>query len=122
MFTDFNPYLDASIVAKSEKSWYNCLVMPTREQFEAYVKVQRSGRWNMIMDAKNVAREAGLDLDTYFEVIMNYSKLAAKYKVWKEMASGSDNDGCSTIIIIGLLLYIVHLLGGCWQWFLATAI
>ena len=55
--------------------------MPTREQFEAYVKVQRSGRWNMIMDAKNVAREAGLDLDTYFEVIMNYSKLAAKYKV-----------------------------------------
>lgn len=55
--------------------------MPTREQFEAYVKVQRSGRWNMIMDAKNAAREAGLDLDIYFAVIKNYSKLAAKFKV-----------------------------------------
>ncbi len=55
--------------------------MPTREQFEAYVKVQRSGRWNMLMNAEEAAREAGLDLDTYFDVIKNYSKLAAKFKV-----------------------------------------
>ena len=29
--------------------------------------------------------------------------------------SKSDNDGCGcgTIVIIGLLIYIVHLLGGC---------
>ena len=57
--------------------------MPTREQFEAYVKVQRSGHWNMLMNAEEAAREAGLDLDTYFEVIKNYSKLAAEFKVWK---------------------------------------
>lgn len=55
--------------------------MPTREQFEAYVEVQNSGRWNMIMDAKEAAHDAGLDLATYFEVIKNYSKLAAKFKV-----------------------------------------
>lgn len=54
--------------------------MPTREQFEAYVKVQRSGHWNMLMNAEEAAREAGLDLDTYFAVIKNYSKLAAKFK------------------------------------------
>ena len=55
--------------------------MPTKEQFEAYVKVQHSGRWNMFMNAREAAKEAGLDLDTYFAVIKNYSKLAAKFKV-----------------------------------------
>ena len=30
------------------------------------------------------------------------------------MAEGSESEcGCSTIIIIGLLMYIVYLLGGC---------
>ena len=60
---------------------YNCFTMPTKEQFEAYVKVQQSGRWNMFMNAREAAKEAGLDLDTYFAVIKNYSKLAAKFKV-----------------------------------------
>ena len=55
--------------------------MPTREQFEAYVKVQQSGRWNMLMNAREAAKEAGLDLDTYLAMIKNYSKLAAKFKV-----------------------------------------
>lgn len=55
--------------------------MPTKEQFEAYVKVQQSGRWNMFMNAREAAKEAGLGLDTYFEVLKNYSTLAAKYKV-----------------------------------------
>jgi hypothetical protein len=54
--------------------------MPNKEQFEAYVKVQQSGRWNMFMDAKEAAKEAGLDLDTYFEVLTNYSFLANKFK------------------------------------------
>ena len=31
------------------------------------------------------------------------------------MAEGNESGcGCSTIIIIGLLMYIVYLLGGCW--------
>lgn len=54
--------------------------MPTREQFEAYVEVQNSGRWNMLMNAKEAAHDAGLDLATYFDVIKNYSSLVDKYK------------------------------------------
>lgn len=59
---------------------YDCFIMPTKEQFEAYVKVQQSGRWNMLMNAREAAKEAGLDLNTYFGVLKNYSTLAAKYK------------------------------------------
>ena len=54
--------------------------MPTKEQFEAYVKVQQSGCWNMLMNAREAAKEASLDLNTYFGVLKNYSTLAAKYK------------------------------------------
>ena len=59
---------------------YNCFTMPTKEQFEAYVKVQQSGCWNMLMNAREAAKEASLDLNTYFGVLKNYSTLAAKYK------------------------------------------
>ena len=46
--------------------------MPTKEQFEAYVKVQRSGKYNMIMDWRAAAKEAGLDSMTYMIIISYY--------------------------------------------------
>ena len=53
--------------------------MPTKEQFEAYVKVQRSGKYNMVMDGRAAAREAGLDIITYMSIISNYSSLKKLY-------------------------------------------
>ena len=53
--------------------------MPTKEQFEAYVKVQRSGKYNMIMDWRVAAKEAGLDSMTYMIIISYYSDLKKLY-------------------------------------------
>ena len=53
--------------------------MPTKEQFEAYVKVQRSGKYNMIMDWRAAAKEAGLDSMTYMIIISYYSDLKKLY-------------------------------------------
>ena len=53
--------------------------MPTKEQFLAYKKVQASGKYNMLMDAKAAAAEAGLDMKTYHLIILNYEHLTLKY-------------------------------------------
>ena len=53
--------------------------LPTKEDFEAYRKVQNSGNFNMITEADKAARTAGLDIGTYFEVIRNYNSLAQMY-------------------------------------------
>ena len=53
--------------------------MPSKDNFLAYKKVQMSGRYNMVIDARQAAASAGLDLDTYFAVIQNYSKLQELY-------------------------------------------
>lgn len=51
----------------------------TKKQFLAYERVRKGGKFNMVMDSKKAARESGLDLDTYFEIIKNYGKLHDKY-------------------------------------------
>lgn len=53
--------------------------MPTKEEFEAFEKVRRSGKWNMFMDAKNAAIDAGLSPDRYKLVLMNYETCMLKY-------------------------------------------
>lgn len=53
--------------------------MPSKDEFEAYVKVQQSGRFNMIMDGEKAANAAGLDIGTYWSVIDHYRELNALY-------------------------------------------
>ena len=51
----------------------------TKQEFEAYVLVQMSGQYNMIMDARDAMDDAGLDQDTYFSIIKNYGYLKNKF-------------------------------------------
>ena len=51
----------------------------TKDDFDAYVAVQRSGKYNMIMDADAAADDADLDIDTYYGIIKNYGALVSKY-------------------------------------------
>ena len=55
------------------------MIIPSKANFLSYKKVQMSGRYNMVMDAKQAAAAARLDLDIYFAVIQNYSKLQELY-------------------------------------------
>lgn len=54
-------------------------IEPTREQFLAYRRVQSEGRYNMVLDAAEAAKDAGLDLSTYFVIINRYNELYDKY-------------------------------------------
>lgn len=51
--------------------------MVTKEQFMAYYKVQMEGSYNMF-DSR-AAKATGLSLDTYMEIIKNYSEYYNKY-------------------------------------------
>ena len=51
----------------------------SEQQFRAYQKVQNKGHWNMIMEAGNAMKEAGLDAETYLAIIKNYGKLLEKF-------------------------------------------
>lgn len=51
----------------------------TKEQFMAYRRVQREGKYNMMMDAPKAAQEAGLSYDTYMDILWNYSALCNMY-------------------------------------------
>ncbi len=52
----------------------------TKEKFHAYVKVQRSGRTNML-DYNAVIRLSGykLDKDDHLDIITNYGKYLKEY-------------------------------------------
>ncbi len=50
----------------------------TKEQFTAYVKVQKSGVTNMF-DIRNVTSLTGLDKEQCLEIMSNYGKLDKKY-------------------------------------------
>ena len=53
--------------------------MPTKKQFEAYKEVQYRGNWNMIMDSRMAAMEAGLSDEVYWNIIHNYAQLKEIY-------------------------------------------
>lgn len=55
------------------------MIMPSKVNFLAYNRVQQSGRYNMIMDATQAAADVGLDIDMYFALIQNYTKLQELY-------------------------------------------
>jgi hypothetical protein len=50
----------------------------TKEQFTAYVNVQKSGVTNMF-DLRNVTALTGLDKNQCLEIMSNYSELEEKY-------------------------------------------
>ena len=50
----------------------------TREQFTAYVRVQKSGVTNMF-DLKNVTALTGLDKNQCIAIMEQYSELVKKY-------------------------------------------
>lgn len=51
----------------------------TADEFAAYRKVQMGGKYNMLMDSQAATMDAGLDDETYWGIIKNYSDLYAKY-------------------------------------------
>lgn len=53
--------------------------MVTKEVFEKYVKVQRSGEYNMIMDALKVMEITGITREQYSCILQNYQQLSNKY-------------------------------------------
>jgi len=50
----------------------------TKDQFEAYVRVQMSGVTNMF-DVRNVTALTGLDKKQIMEIMSNYGELEEKY-------------------------------------------
>ena len=64
--------------------WYNkkdkemAKLEITKDQFEAYVRVQKSGVTNMF-DLRNVTSLTGLDKEQCMEIMSNYSELVEKY-------------------------------------------
>jgi predicted ATPase len=50
----------------------------TKEEFERYVKVQRSGRTNMF-DVRMVEALSGLPREKIFDIMKNYNQLFIKY-------------------------------------------
>lgn len=53
----------------------------SNEDFKKYVKVQESGKYNMIVDSDKAAKKAGLSKDTYMDIIRNYETLLHASKV-----------------------------------------
>lgn len=51
----------------------------TKDQFDAYRRVQADGKFNMAMEACAAQQEAGLEPGTYWTIVRNYSKLSTKF-------------------------------------------
>lgn len=54
--------------------------MNNHEMFERYERVRLSGKYNMITECGAAAREAGLTMEQYKQVIASYSDLKAAYE------------------------------------------
>jgi endonuclease III len=52
--------------------------MTTKEEFEAYEKVRKSGKTNMF-DVNYVCRLSGLSREKVFEIMKTYEKLMEQY-------------------------------------------
>ena len=53
--------------------------MITKEKFESYRRVQYSGMYNMIMQAREAMVAAGLNKEDYWDIIKNYNKYYEKF-------------------------------------------
>jgi len=52
----------------------------TREDFQAYLKVQNSGKINMF-DLRNVVKLSGLSREKILEIMTNYRKYKKRWEV-----------------------------------------
>ena len=53
----------------------------SKEQFESYVRVQKSGVTNMF-DVRNVTALTGLDKKQIMEIMSNYSEIEKFYRIF----------------------------------------
>ena len=50
----------------------------TRADWEAYIRVQKTGFYNML--SPDAVRSTGLDKDTYFEIVEHYDELYDEFE------------------------------------------
>jgi len=82
----FSPYVWAACRGQAKpaaKRFYNRHMESkvTREMVKRYESVRSSGRYNMVMNASDAAAEIGCDIQTYFQILDNYSELMKKFDV-----------------------------------------
>lgn len=53
----------------------------TKDLFIDYENIRRSREYNMITDAYHVMNILGIDKETYFNIINNYSELKEKFNI-----------------------------------------
>ena len=63
----------------------------TKEDFQAYLKVQSSGKTNMF-DLRNVVKLSGLSREKVLEIMTNYRKYKKRWEVIENMKQKVDND------------------------------
>ena len=51
----------------------------TKGLFSRYVRIQREGKYNMLMDSKQVMQLLGCDTDTYSDILDNYENYSKLY-------------------------------------------
>lgn len=54
--------------------------MTRKEMFERYEKVRKSGKYNMITNAIQAMKAAGLKQDEYLTVLQHYVEFAKEFK------------------------------------------
>lgn len=68
-------YPNSEAREKIEETFYNNL----KEPFLKYEKIRKSGKYNMIMDAKTVINKIGCSLSIYMDIIDNYTELKKRF-------------------------------------------
>ena len=63
----------------------------TKEDFQAYLKVQSSGKTNMF-DLRNVVKLSGLSREKILEIMTNYRKYKKRWEVIENMKQKTDSD------------------------------
>lgn len=53
----------------------------TKEIFAKYVAIQREGKYNMVMDAKEVMTLMGVTEDIYKSILQNYERYSKKFNM-----------------------------------------
>jgi len=64
----------------NELDAHRIMLEDMKDYFIEYEKIRRSGKYNMITEAKFVAEEMGVKLDYYYSIIKNYSELKEIFK------------------------------------------
>lgn len=63
----------------------------SEQDFQAYLKVQNSGKTNMF-DLRNVVKLSGLSREKILEIMTNYRKYKKRWEVIENMKQKIDND------------------------------